>query len=174
MSKDEKPLKEALAKKSFRSQHLPFVTNRQVHHWKEIGILDDHREYAASGMKSNYHFFDVLWLRIITEMRAFRISHTSIKEVKKHLFDIEEKANLLYQTIEKVITKNKTSIIIVLKNGSVKVLDEEVYFHNVAIKALDHYLALRLDVLIWEILFQLDFDPDIKSIIQQHKNTNNE
>lgn len=178
LSKHDKSLKEVLLKKSFKSEHLPFVTNRQVHHWKEIGVLNDHRKYAASGMKSSYDFLEVLWIRIITEMRTFRISNISIKEVKKHLFDIEEEitneTTLFYQAIEEVISKNEKRIVIVLKDGSIKILDKESYLQSINTGTVNHHFALQLDILIWEMLSILDFDSDIKFIIQQYKNTDNE
>ncbi|GAA3512830.1 hypothetical protein GCM10022393_28280 [Aquimarina addita] len=172
--KDFIELNEVLSKKSFRTEHLPFVSIRQIHHWKEIEVLDDHRKYAASGMKSSYSFFEVVWIKIVTEMRSFRISNISIREVKKYLFDTSEtKVNqeilVFHKVILKTIIDPTTYFIIIVRDGSVKILDKEVYNQSINEDTIDHHISLRLNILIWEVLSILDFNPDIKSIIQHYK-----
>lgn len=176
-SKDAKELDTILSKKSFRTEHLPFVSIRQIHHWKEIEVLDDHRKYAASGMKSRYDFYEVIWIKIITEMRSFRISNTSIREVKKYLFNCSEAKEsqeglIFHQVILKTIMDHTDQFIVILRNGSIKILDKEMYMQSINDDTIDHHISLRINTLIREVLSLLDFDSDIKAIIQHYNNTN--
>ena len=115
LSKKRELLQRLLSEKQFRSEHLSFVTNRQVHHWKEIGLIDDHRKYAASGLKSSFNFYEALWIRIITEMRTFRISNISIREIKKGIFQIDEtiteRTPRIFETIQNIILTDETKIL---------------------------------------------------------------
>ncbi|WP_299184174.1 hypothetical protein [uncultured Aquimarina sp.] len=170
---------ELLFSKMFKSEHLPFVTNRQIHHWKEIKVLDDHRAYAASGIKSRYSVFDIIWIKIISEMRAFRISNISIREVKKFLNSdtdaIEEpRATILKRLITETILNSNSQFLVITINGILKIVDRREYILMLTKGSLHHHFALDLDHLIWEVLLTLDFNKNIKSIIQQYQNTNNE
>ncbi len=176
---DKTVLKKVLLKKVFKSEHLPFVTNRQIHHWKEIKIVDDHREYAASGMKSKYNVLDLIWINIISEMRSFRISNSIIKEVKSFLYldteeGLEPKVTLFEKIIVETIFNKKTLFLVLLKDMSVKLLNKEEYILTLTIGSLHHHFSLDVTDLIWEILAIVDFDNDIKSIMQHYKNTDNE
>jgi len=174
---EKESLQELFSEKLFRSEHLSFVTNRQVHHWKEIGLIDDHRKYAASGMKSSFSFYEALWIRMITEIRAFQISNLIIKEVKKYLFDsckenIIEKADnsILFETIiQDIIIKNQIRFLIILNDKSIKVLDKTAITKEINDSNIDHHFSLRLDILIWKVLALLNFEPKMQKIIQQYK-----
>ncbi|WP_281989550.1 hypothetical protein [Aquimarina aggregata] len=179
LSNEKESLPELLSEKLFRSEHLSFVTNRQVHHWKEIGLINDHRKYAASGMKSSFSFYEALWIRLITEIRAFQISNLMIKEVKKHLFDSckenrVEKAEerILFQTIiQDIIFKNQVIFLIILNDESIKILDKAAFFEALNDSNIDHHFSLRLDILLWKVLALLNFEPKMQKIVQQYKNT---
>ncbi|WP_299244409.1 hypothetical protein [uncultured Aquimarina sp.] len=179
LSNEKESLQKLLSEKLFRSEHLSFVTNRQVHHWKEIGLIDDHRKYAASGMKSSFSFYEALWIRMITEIRAFHISNLMIKEVKKYLFDsykenIVETAEerILFQTIILDIISNKqVRFLIILNDKSIKILDKVAFFEALNDSDIDHHFSLRLDILLWKVLALLNFEPKMREIVQQYKNT---
>ncbi|WP_299247143.1 hypothetical protein [uncultured Aquimarina sp.] len=179
-SDEKESLQELLSEKLFRSEHLFFVTNRQVHHWKEIELIDDHRKYAASGMKSNFSFYEALWIRVITEIRAFRISNLTIKEVKKYLFNsfrentvnIEEKRILFEIIIQDIISKNQVMFLVFLNDNTIKILDRETFIREINDNNIGHHFSLRLDILIWKMLSLFIFEPKIEKIIQQYKNTN--
>lgn len=180
LSNEKEGLSKLLSEKLFRSEHLSFVTNRQVHHWKEIGLIDDHRKYAASGMKSNFSFYEALWVSIITEIRAFQISNLMIKEVKKYLFDsckenlVEEagKGILFEKIIQDIISNNQVSFLVILNEKLIKVLDKAAIIRDINDNNIEHYFSLRLDLLLWKVLTLLNFEPKMQKIIQQYKNTN--
>ncbi|WP_299311168.1 hypothetical protein [uncultured Aquimarina sp.] len=179
LSNEKESLQKLLSEKLFRSEHLSFVTNRQVHHWKEIGLINDHRKYAASGMKSSFSFYEALWVRMITEIRAFQISNSIIKEVKKYLFDsckedMVEETILLETIIRDIIIKNQIRFLIILNDTSIKVLDKTAFFEAINDRNINHHFSLRLDVLVWKVLVLLVFEPKIQKIIQHYKNTDNE
>ncbi|KAA1239359.1 hypothetical protein [Aquimarina sp. RZ0] len=182
LSNEKESLPELLSEKLFRSEYLSFVTNRQVHHWKEIGLIDDHRKYAASGMKSSFNFYEALWIRLITEIRAFQISNLMIREVKKYLFDsckenrteTTEEGILFEASVQDIIIKNQVRFLIILNNKSIKILDKTAFFEAINDRNIDHHFSLRLDILVWKILALLDFEPKIQKIVQGYKNTSNE
>lgn len=178
LSSEKESLPKLLSEKLFRSEHLSFVTNRQVHHWKEIGLIEDHRKYAASGMKSSFSFYEALWIRMITEIRAFQISNLMIKEVKKHLFDsckegiLEEagKGILFEKIIQDIIGRNQVRFLVFLNDKSIQVLDKTMFIKKINQGNIDHHFSLRLDILLWKVLALLNFEPKMQKIIQQYKN----
>jgi DNA-binding transcriptional MerR regulator len=168
---ENKVLLEVLSKKIFKSEYLPFVTNRQIHHWKEIKVLDDHRAYAASGIKSKYSVFDIIWIKIISEMRAFRISNISIREVKKFLDSdtegvMKSATTIFHRLITETIVNNNTEFLIITMNGVIKIVNKEKYISILIEGRLHHHFALDIGYLTWGVLSILDFDDTIKSIIQ--------
>ncbi len=171
-------LQKLLSEKLFRSKHLDFVTNRQVHHWNEIGLLDDHRKYAASGMKNSFNFYQSLWIRTIVEIRSFGISNLQIKEIKGALFDLKKdvvsETFLFTYTIQEVILDNHVIFLNLEKNTSIKMLNKEEYSAGIDNGRITHHFALRLDLLIWEMLALLDLTSKVQKIIQHDKDTKNE
>lgn len=171
---DKKELRGSLLKKIFKSEHLPFVTNRQIHHWKEIMVLDDNRKYAASGMKSTYNVYDIIWIKIISEMRTFRISNITIKEVKSYLYlhtetAIESKVTIFQRLILETICYSRTQYLVLAKNMSIKLLSKEEYILILDKENAHHHFIIDITCLVWEVLSMLDFEDEIKSIIQQYK-----
>lgn len=181
-SDKQESLQELLSEKLFRSEHLSFVTNRQVHHWKEIGLIDDHRKYAASGMKSSFSFYETLWIRVITEIRAFRISNLTIKKIKKYLFNsfgenavnLKEERILFEIIVQDIISKNQVMFLVFLNDNTIKILDRATFIGEINDNNIGHHFSLRLDTLIWKMLSLFVFEPKIVQILQQYKNTNME
>ncbi len=177
ISKGKNPLQKLLSEKLFRSEHLSFVTNRQVHHWKAIGLLNDYRKYAASGMKSSFNFYEVLWNRIITEMRSFTISNLQIKEVKRFLFtpekDVIKEPFSFSNVIQEIILGDRIIFLTLKQDKLIKMLDKEEYAAGIDNGKINNHFAVRLDLLIWEMLTLLDLKSKAQEIIQHHKNMEN-
>ena len=172
-----KVLEEVLLRKSFRTADLPFVTNRQIHHWIEIGVISDHRKQASSGFKSDFNFLEALWIKIVTKMRSFRIGNNSIKEVKQYLFEtitlqLDGTNQLSFQkVIQGIIEHQKSIFLVISENSAVRLLEKKEYLEFLKEKRFIHHFSLGLDILVWELLTLLDFDPEINLINQYYKNT---
>lgn len=177
LTNKEQLLHHLLSQNQFGSERLEFVTNRQIHHWKEIGLLDDNRKYAASGIKSKFTFYEALWIKMIIDIRGFRISNISIQHIKNYLFqnnkDVTlEKEVLFEQIIRQVILNNEVIFLILLQDMSVSALNKETYLSEIKKGGIDHHFSLRFDVLIKELLTSLDMVSDIHNITGNLKNTN--
>ena len=172
-----KVLEEVLLQKSFRTADLPFVTNRQIHHWIEIGVINDHRKQASSGFKSDFNFLEALWIKVVTKMRSFRIGNNSIKEVKQYFFETitlqpDDTNQLSFQkVIQQIIEHQKSVFLVMFENSAVRLLEKKEYLELLKEKRAIHHFSLGLDILVWELLTLFDFDPEINLINQYYKNT---
>lgn len=63
---------------------------RTINHWSEQGLLEDRRESTESGWRK-LSFKDVLWLRVLSELRAFGLPLTALKKTFDDLFYIRGK-----------------------------------------------------------------------------------
>lgn len=59
------------------------ITYRSINHWTEQGLLDDHRTENSKWRKLS--FKDLIWLRILTELRKFGLPLDKLKETYKTL-----------------------------------------------------------------------------------------
>lgn len=180
ISKTDKLLQNLLSEQRFGSENLGFVTNRQVHYWKEIGLIDDCRKYTASGMKSRFSFYEGLWIRIIIEMRSFRIGNHSIRKMKEKLFqnhkmfDTATGLNLFINTVLSILISKEVCFLLVLRDESIKVLDKKAYVKKIESGKIDHHFSLQFNVLIREMIELLEFTKLIQEIIQETNDTKNE
>ena len=151
-------LQELLTQKVFKSNHLDFVTHRQIHHWKEIGLIDEHRAYAASGMKNSFNFYEVVWIKVIVEMRSFHISNTLIKKVKNLFFDLNDTDGRITAVAEKmiqeVIIEKKIKFLMVDEKQQVTTLDKNAYLQQIDTGITTSHFCLQMDIVIskmWDL-----------------------
>lgn len=63
---------------------------RTINHWSEQGLLEDRRDGSEAGWRK-LSFKDVLWLRILSELRAFGLPLTALKKTFDDLFYVRGK-----------------------------------------------------------------------------------
>ncbi|WP_299212447.1 hypothetical protein [uncultured Dokdonia sp.] len=160
---------QACVEKRFKTLHLPFVTNRQLHHWKATGLLNEHRELASSGKKNEFDFFEVVWIRCIVLMRSFGIDNLLIAKVNKDITgkDQDSKDTLLsifQNKIAEALFRKQGSFLLVSEQGDGRLLSKEMYSKAIKDSLIRHHLSLDIAPLIKEILLLLDFDIHIQRI----------
>ncbi len=59
------------------------ITHRWITHWDDVGLIDQKRE---NGSWRRFSFLEYVWLRIIVELRNFKVPLETIKKLKGNLF----------------------------------------------------------------------------------------
>lgn len=78
---------EELKKKSYKIQHTS-ETYRTINHWSEIGLIDDERQEDSRGWRA-FSAIDLIWIRVIQELRVFGLALEKIASVKQALFSTD-------------------------------------------------------------------------------------
>lgn len=103
-----------MKRKDFRIEDTD-QSYRVINHWCEIGLIDDSREKNAKGWR-HFSGIDLLWIKVIEELRAYGLSLETIGKVKKFLFPIEngKKIEFYFLSLAK-----PGHLLVVEKNGDI-------------------------------------------------------
>ena len=102
---------------------------------------------------------------------------TRYSKIKKQLFQssdkniIEDSVTLFERTVLNVLIEKEVLFIVVPGDGSIQVLNKEAFLKDIDSGITGHHFALRLDLLINEILALLNLETKVLKIVQQHTNT---
>ncbi len=102
-----------LQKKSYKIQHTS-QTYRVINHWTEIGLVDDERGSESRGWRA-FSMTDLIWIRIIDELRQFGFPLEKIAIAKASLFPKGDQDKFCRSLIR---AYEKTCVLIVEKNGN--------------------------------------------------------
>ncbi len=162
--------------KRFKTLDLPFVTNRQLHHWKATGLLNDERELASSGKKNEFDFFEVVWIRSIVLMRSFGIDNLLIAKVNSDMSNTDHDSNseslsIFQKQIARTLFDKQNCFLIVSEQGDGRLVSKNEYTNMIKDSMAGHHLSITLNILIKEMLSLLDFDSNIQKIIKDYLDT---
>jgi|CXWL01.1.fsa_nt_gi hypothetical protein len=74
------------------------ISYRVLNHWSEIGLIEDTREYEAGWRKLSVA--DLLWIRIIQELRKFGLPLEKLAVVRSSLFGDEWSGSVIEDAID--------------------------------------------------------------------------
>ncbi|WP_299213235.1 hypothetical protein [uncultured Dokdonia sp.] len=162
--------------KRFKTLDLPFVTHRQLHHWKATRLLNDERELASSGKKNEFDFFDVVWIRSIVLMRSFGVDNLLIAKVNSDMSNTDQDSktvslSIFQKLIAETLLDKQSCFLIVSEQGDGRLVSKNEYANMVKDSIAEHHLSITLNILIKEMLSLLDFDSDIQKIIKDYLDT---
>lgn len=147
----------------FREQKHPVKftqqTYRTISTWVNYGLIDDPRDSNKGWRK--YSLLDLMWVRIIDELRLFGLPLEKIKEVKDWLFiaPIEGKTMYFIDFFTTSALSGHPIALAVLSDGTAFLgMDEEVKLSQKH-AGLKHFIYLNLNEVIKEV-FKL---PELKT-----------
>jgi len=175
MSKSEsidlKLLEQSCHLRVIKAVSLPFVTHRQLHHWKTLGLIDEHRGLASSGAHNRFSFFDAVWIQCIVLMRELGIDNKHILSAKASLY--QKQAHILTDltSLEKAIidalAAQKQNVVLVFREKQAVVLDQKAYMGFVQKGGDSGYFCLQLYPILGKLIVLLKDQKEFALIHQQ-------
>lgn len=139
----------------FREQKLPVKfthqTYRTISTWVKYGLIDDPRDNNIGWRK--YSLLDLMWVRIIDELRLFGLPLEKIKEVKDWLFlaPVEGKTWYFVDFFSASALCGRPVALAVLSDGTAHLgMDEEIRLSQKH-AGLNHFIYLNFSEIIKEV-----------------------
>lgn len=73
-----------IRKEVYPTSSIDFVTNRVLSYWIQKGILDP---INGKGIRRKISFLELIWLKLVTDLRAFETGLDVIRKIKETLFE---------------------------------------------------------------------------------------
>lgn len=139
------------------------VTYRLINHWMSAGLLDDDRDEPSKGWRK-LSYKDVVWLRIIRDLRNFGLSLDKIRVTYHNLFRKSQTySSRDFELAIMMCSANPPMnfFIIVFDDGSAKVATLQSLWYNEATNGYaTPYLRISLNALVCETLGSDRFTPE--------------
>lgn len=137
-------------------------TYRIINHWSSEGLIDDDREKDSKQWRK-MSIIDIVWIRVITEMRKFGLPLDKIKYAKKQLWDspsyTKGKCPFFEWAVARVICRKLETHILVFPDGNAYPISKESLDARNRCSFLDSYVSINLNNLIMDIFKGRDFYP---------------
>ena len=116
-SSDKATALKLISTKKYRIEKDDATTYRTINHWSSLGLLNDCRKNEREWRR--FSFSDIIWLKVISELRKFGFPLEKIWELKKCLIDLK-KDGKHYPLFEYYITQSllrRPVFLLVYENG---------------------------------------------------------
>jgi len=137
-------------------------TYRVINHWSSEGLIEDDREKDSKQWRK-MSIIDIVWIRIIAEMRKFGLPLDKIKYAKKQLWFSPEytegKVPFFEWAVARVICRKLETYILVFADGNAYPISKESLDARNRCSFLDCYISINLNNLVMDIFKDKDFYP---------------
>lgn len=137
-------------------------TYRIINHWSSEGLIDDDREEDSKQWRK-LSIIDIVWIRVISEMRKFGLPLDKIKYAKKQLWYsppyAEGKCPFFEWAVARVTCMKKETFIVVFADGNAYPISKESLDARNRCSFLDSYISINLNNLVMDIFKGRDFYP---------------
>lgn len=134
---------------------------RLINHWGSEGLIDDERE-AESMQWRKMSLIDIVWIRVIVEMRKFGLPLDKIKYAKKQLWYsppyTKGKCPFFEVAVARTICMKKETFILVFPDGNAYPISKESLDARNRCSVIDSYISINLNRVIQDIFKGRNFD----------------
>jgi DNA-binding transcriptional MerR regulator len=135
------------------------VTHRVLNHWEELGLLTCQRETGKRWRK--YSIMDLIWVRIMSELRKFGFPLAGMKKVKESLGFLKDTSEdsdfpFLEFYITQAISTKIPVFLVVFQNGDSEPITQREYDLTNELWDLNHHIVIRLNRLLQEMFPKKD------------------
>ncbi len=143
------------------------VSYRLINHWTEEKLLGDDREEDSKGWRK-LSMVDVLWLRILRELRAFGVPLETLRKTRKTLFFFNNKPSPALEVAFGMALKKMPVFVVVFKDGEADIaMLECVEFTETLSGQMHPFIRIPINSLIDEILGREDgLKPEYSSKVE--------
>ena len=121
------------------------ITYRVASHWASVGLIDDTRPEGKGWRK--FSALDLVWLKIVTELRLFGLALDKLVKVKQSLDSLfadqttpERKAWGLEYYTALALVQRVPVYVLVFRDGTAELATEEQYRLTSELFALAHHI----------------------------------
>lgn len=160
-------LSKLLNQKAYSIKFIEGVTRSVISFWQDEGILDDDRDEGQKWRRFN--LITILWISIISELKAFGFSNPKTKLVREQLFDSSALDNkkrmpLIEHCIVEAITYSVPAFLIVDKEGQVEIADDQEYVEQLQAGEINSHIIININQAIRDNITPLYSKPNYSEI----------
>lgn len=159
-----------LEEKEKGSEHVNFLTEKKftikdtdstyrvINHWASLGLLEDSRIDATKGWR-RFSLVDMVWLRVLMELRGFGVS---LEKIKVGYEAIKSKMVILECGVALCMMRKGINLI-VFSDGHIEVVPRSAIIENESIGYFKEtaYLVISLNTCLSRILHNRDYSPNL-------------
>ena len=136
-------------------------TYRIINHWENAGLLDDNRE-SENGWRK-YSPSEIIWIKIIYQLREFGFSIDKIKEVKKYVIGTQKQGDLprLHDLLIGLLFNDYNISLIVYPDGISDLVTLEKYEEEFSGSKFKNHIRINLFEIVCDLFSNIEFEDKI-------------
>lgn len=138
------------------------ITYRVINHWTAQGLLDDGREDSSNWRKLSLK--DLLWLRILRELRRFGLPLETLRIAFNSLNYVDDRPSYNLEAAIGMCLKREPVFAIVFNDGHTELAAPDCLQFTDAIVGYQPYIRINLNLLWCEILGKNNYRPKPPSL----------
>lgn len=150
---------------NMRDKKIKYVNEsyRVINHWESLGFIENTRDNESDWRK--FSWIDIVWIKIISELRKFGYSNDCIVNVKKSLKKFnglnQDKTQFLILEffVALVSIYRVPCFVLIFDNCEAEVVNFQLLQENILQFGLNNYVNINLNNILNEILPGEDFSP---------------
>ena len=132
------------------------ISYRVINHWSEQGLLDDRREKNSKEWRK-LSLIDILWLRILRELRAFGVPLETLRNAHQTLFFCNNKPYPALEAAFGMVLRRMPIFVTIFQDGEADIATEECIEFSERIRGqLPPFIRIPINELVGEILGNAD------------------
>jgi len=149
-----------------------FLSYRVINHWENKGLLDSDRPQGSGWRK--YSLMDIIWVHIITRLRAFGYPIEMISKVKNNLDKHRVKSNhphspLLEYYIAHAFVFRKPVYLLVFENGEVEPVFPDELNLGLKLETIHDFIKIDINNILQKLFPNHNLKPENEMSLEVNK-----
>lgn len=144
------PMQTVLHKKRWKPNQSQ-ISYRVLNHWATMGLIEDQREEDSQSWRL-FSLIDLLWIKVLLDMRAFGLSLPMLQRAKRTLGIGNKKEYPVLDVAVGLCLKCQPTYIVVFDDGYAALATNECLEFTDAIVGQQNYIRININRLFREII----------------------